>query len=964
MTQPASTQAATVFVSYSRTNHAACAALRTALEQAGLQAFQDDDATRAGDRWVERLQNALQTCTAFIVLIGLDGVQRWVGAEVEVALGRHLSPHDDAQRLPIFPILLGDEGKLESLPPFLALFQAARWSPADALPEGLVAAIQARTVRFNNDKPIEGSPYLGLSGFKRGDADRFFGRRKETLDCLAALGDQQQNDPEKLRANAGIKYKRWLQIEGNSGAGKSSLVHAGMLPMIERGALWARTGLEKWRILGPMMPGKNPVENLATCIERGLVADETKRDSLARIERLKRDERALALQLVDVKQDDTGFLLIIDQFEELFTFAEDAERKHFDALLAHALRDPECYLFVISTVRADFLERYEELPCLAEIYNTHCERKFLPTISARGLREVIDGPARLAGLDVSEVREAILADAEKEIGALPLVENALDTLWEQRVIDPQRGPRLSADRYREQGGIAGMLSQQADALLARIDAAVPNGEQAAKEVLLSLTRINDEGRNTRRRVPRDEAVLTAGAGDKLRGERVLQLLSGERDLQTPSDTRNGSLRLIITDQEKERDTGKQPAAASGVDKAQTTRAETKTKQYVDLIHETLIRARGKDETTGKRIGYWPTLFDYVEANRDRDILRRQLEFRTQRWQQSKGFGRLWRLAYIGLGDYAKLRTPALTPEGRFLQRSRWAQRVVLGAIALLLGYVGESFYATRQLGLPMDSILTLQRYRLGYAPLPAFVDVKPGSFQMGEHDDEFRKKYAQEYRKLWGAPRQSVKVAKGFRLGVTEVTFDQLDYYVWAQPRASKQKAPSAPNSGHGNRPVVNVSWHEASAYAAWLGRRRGEKCRLPTEAEWEYAARAGSATAYPWGEEVDEKHPHASCKGCGGEWGKGEQSAPVGTFPANKFGLHDMSGNAWEWTCSAFQNEFDGSEQTCVTKEGDSSTRVLRGGSWGNFADGVRSSARLALFPDDRYVNIGFRVLCSSPIE
>jgi hypothetical protein len=121
-------------------------------------------------------------------------------------------------------------------------------------------------------------------------------------------------------------------------------------------------------------------------------------------------------------------------------------------------------------VRADFLDRFEQLPRLQAIYNSHCKRYFLPTISEHGLREVIEQPARLAGLDVSEVSTAIIDNARDEIGALPLVENALFTLWQQR-----QGNVLSGERYRQLNGIAGMLSAQADALLARIDGAGQQG---------------------------------------------------------------------------------------------------------------------------------------------------------------------------------------------------------------------------------------------------------------------------------------------------------------------------------------------------------------------------------------------------------------------------------------------------------------------------------------------------------
>ena len=128
--------------------------------------------------------------------------------------------------------------------------------------------------------PFEGCPFLGLNAFQQKDARLFFGRRQETLEALACLGDQQQTNPENLHGSGGTHYCRWLQIEGNSGSGKSSLVNAGMLPMIERGALWARTGFDHWRMLGPMLPGKDPLGNLATALDHGLIPDSSQRDSL------------------------------------------------------------------------------------------------------------------------------------------------------------------------------------------------------------------------------------------------------------------------------------------------------------------------------------------------------------------------------------------------------------------------------------------------------------------------------------------------------------------------------------------------------------------------------------------------------------------------------------------------------------------------------------------------------------
>ncbi|MFM9884633.1 MAG: toll/interleukin-1 receptor domain-containing protein [Burkholderiales bacterium] len=128
MSPPASRESDSVFLSYSRADREACIALRIELEKAGLPIFRDEDAIRVGDRWLTRLEDALRNCSAFVLLVGRNGVERWVGAEVQVALIRHLSPHDDNERLPIFPILLGDTAPT-ALPPFLSLLQATRWSP-------------------------------------------------------------------------------------------------------------------------------------------------------------------------------------------------------------------------------------------------------------------------------------------------------------------------------------------------------------------------------------------------------------------------------------------------------------------------------------------------------------------------------------------------------------------------------------------------------------------------------------------------------------------------------------------------------------------------------------------------------------------------------------------------------------------------------------------------------------------
>ncbi len=141
------------------------------------------------------------------------------------------------------------------------------------------------------------------------------------------------------------------------------------------------------------------------------------------------------------------------------------------------------------------------------------------------------------------------------------------------------------------------------------------------------------------------------------------------------------------------------------------------------------------------------------------------------------------------------------------------------------------------------------------------------------------------------------------------------------------------------NHPAVCISWNDVTAYAEWLSEQTGQDYRLPTEAEWEYAARAGTETQYWWGNEIGSNK--ANCySDCGDYF---EYTSPVGSFPKNPFGLYDTAGNVWEWTCSEYENPYNGKENICLSKNSanNDSLFVLRGGSWDDVAMGMRSSLR-----------------------
>jgi formylglycine-generating enzyme required for sulfatase activity len=177
---------------------------------------------------------------------------------------------------------------------------------------------------------------------------------------------------------------------------------------------------------------------------------------------------------------------------------------------------------------------------------------------------------------------------------------------------------------------------------------------------------------------------------------------------------------------------------------------------------------------------------------------------------------------------------------------------------------------------------------------------------------------------------------------------------------------------------VINVSWDDARQYAVWLARLTGKDYRLLSEAEWEYAARAGTTTAYAWGDEVVSGNANrladgtttaaslraemgdgnANCGECGSRWDN-KQTAPVGSFKANAFGLEDMHGNVWEWVEDRSHDDYHGAptDASAWLKGGSTSRRVLRGGAWNSFPEDVRSASRVGGASGERNNSGGFRV-------
>lgn len=241
-----------------------------------------------------------------------------------------------------------------------------------------------------------------------------------------------------------------------------------------------------------------------------------------------------------------------------------------------------------------------------------------------------------------------------------------------------------------------------------------------------------------------------------------------------------------------------------------------------------------------------------------------------------------------------------------------------------------------------------------FAQAPEMAAIREGCFQMSSPiaRDDAR------------ANRSQQVCVDTFKMAKHEVSFSQYDRFAYATGR----NLASDEGWGRGNRPAINVSWEDAMAYAAWLSEQTGWQYRLPTEAEWEYAARAGTQTRRYWGDDPSaactyanvhdqtsmrensfSKPPHA----CDDGYAK---TAPVGQFQPNAWGLYDMLGNVWEWTCSAYSGDYDGTEQRCA-KASNAGFRSIRGGSWHSGPQFVRAAGRSGVLPDKRYGGLGFRL-------
>jgi serine/threonine protein kinase/type II secretory pathway predicted ATPase ExeA len=340
--------------------------------------------------------------------------------------------------------------------------------------------------------PEPRNPYKGLRAFRQDEATDFFGR--EAL--IAAMMEQLKSILETERR--GAAGTRLLAMVGPSGSGKSSAMLAGLLPQLQMGAL---PGSKAWVYLEPMVPGTHPLEALALTLALYLpdrpmktIHEDLQDDSARGLHRL-------CMQMI--KRPDSRVVLIVDQFEELFTQTmAEAEQRYFIDLLITAVTEVHGPVLVLLTLRADFYDRPMRYPHLYRLIEAH-HKSILP-MEIDELRQVIEKPADLPDVQLTfegNLLGDLLFEAQGQIGALPLLEFTLDQLFQRR-----DGHTLTVTAYREMGGVKGALVRHAESTYASL----PSNEHRSFARVLFMRLVNlgmTDQDTTRRRATLSELSL-------------------------------------------------------------------------------------------------------------------------------------------------------------------------------------------------------------------------------------------------------------------------------------------------------------------------------------------------------------------------------------------------------------------------------------------------------------------------
>ncbi len=884
---------------------------------------------RAGGFWLPELAKGIAEATAFVLLVGEKGLGPWQVIEYYEALDRRVKQHD----FPVILVLLASQPA-----PGLPFLRQLHWIiTTDPASEKSVAQI-LNAAAGGGVPPGElwrhTAPYRGLAAMTEADSDFFFGRGREIVEIVRAL----EATPDKLPI-----------LLGNSGVGKSSLAQAGVLAAFvrqgwpeeaETASAWPRAFDESrtWCVL-TLKPGIEPVRALVEPFVRIWQFDptdprrETRQtewtDSLIRT-------RGTVRGLLDATEErlkeqgrskPPAFLLYVDQGEELYFRAETRQRHRFSQILAEGLADPR--FRALMSLRADF---FGELLNDAPLQDV--SRKIeVPPLREPQLREVVSKPAALLGARfesdhlAADIARRAAEESSKDAGALPLLSYLLDDMWKSK--DPKWDGvlRLPAPAIE----LGRVLVDRANAFMAEH---LQAEDKLRRIFTLMLATVREDGEPTRRRAFRSEF--------------------SDEEWRLVSELADHPNRLLVT--------------------AASENGET----YAEVAHEAIFRR-------------WDKLREWIAAEREFLAWRSGLEITRRAWaatpEATKADALLMGAALTQAQSWFEKRGEDLSsPDCDFIAQSIARDRKMqarvrrvhaaiygLGAAIILglIGWINQAIVADEWRFLTVtwpyaranvrpyvlstakeQALKPGQSFKECAQDCPEMVVVPAGSFTMGAPATE-----SQAVGYTLQIPQHPVTITKPFAVSKYELTFADWDACV-AGGGCNAYK-PADMGWGGGKQPVMNVGWDDAQQYVAWLSRVTSKTYRLLSETEYEYVARAGMTTVYPWGDDVElNGQAMANCKGCGSSW-DGTQIAPAGSFPPNKFGLYDMVGNVWEWTEDCLHRSYNGAPEdgSAWIAGGDCNSRIVRGGAWEMPPDYLHSATRNAFATAWRYYSIGFRV-------
>lgn len=996
-----------IFISHSSANNAEALALVEWLKLQGWDdTFLDLDPMRglkAGSRWQDALKRAAERCELIVCLISPEwATSRWCLAEFLLAkqmnknvLGVVVAsvPFDE---LP--PELTGEFQVADltsgpqtfstqvTVPPDFREVQVA-FSPIglEALRVGIrESGLNPKYFPWPPLGDLQRPPYRGLKPLEADDAGIFFGRDGQIVEALDRLRGLREGPPP-----------RCMVILGASGAGKSSFLRAGLLPRVTRD----KSRYVVLPVIRPLRAAINGESGLVASLEsafapRGI--PRTRADLRQAVARGGSTVSALlhqfALHLAPISQP--GMISVpvapptvvipIDQAEELFLtegIDEDeriGEQKHFLEILRTLLLSDTPACVAIFTIRSD---NYEKLQLAKALDGIRQVTFSLPPMALGAYADVIRGPAQRMSqaarkLEIDDrLVDRLLEDMQSGQGkdALPLLGFTLERLYLEFGTDGD----LRLDEYENLGALGGSIEAAVSKAFeaADADANIPRDQQTRLKLLRSglipwLASIDPDTGVPRRRVaclnevPAESRPLL----DLLVRQRLLLIdvsaETGEKTIEPAHEAllRNWS-RLLGWLRE---DTGL-------------------LSELVGIEHAT--RAWERNGRSGAWLTHTGNRLRVAEAILDRPDLGASLK------QSHEEYILACRSAERS--NTAKLRRT----------------RMLFATLALVICAIGIGWWKQQALQEWWFWVTTARPYMYSHVrpfvltaererslqpgssfsecrkTCPEMVVVRAGEYDMGSSPEEIRKLKA-EYpvgRKTENAdargglpqvatnagakdakppvatpahwadaegPQRRVRIEK-VAISKYEVTFDEWEACV------SMRACPAVANSGRGtgSQPVIDVSSFEARQYAAWLTNATGKTYRLLTEAEWEYAARAGETRRYSWGDEIGVGN--ANCDGCGSQW-DAQRPAPVGSFLPNGFGLHDMYGNVREWVEDVWHPSYAGSppvDGSAWLDGGDNALRVLRGGGWFVRAEFSRSANRAKQSAEGRFPFIGFRV-------